>query len=120
MPRSTAEALQRSGYVASDVRDIGFDATPDDEIFNHAQAIGAVIVTRDVGFGSSLDYPLGTHSGIIVLRIPTQVTTDHLISLLLHAVEDLADELASGSLVIVEPGRTRIRVPDHSCDMPLP
>ena len=71
MPRSTAEVLRQAGYIPDDVRDIGLNATPDKEILKHAQAIDAVVVTRDVGFGSTLDYPPGTHAGIIVLRIPS-------------------------------------------------
>lgn len=111
MPRSTARLLEHAGYIARDVRDIGYNATPDSEIFQFAQSIGAAIITRDIGFGSILDYPLGTHAGIVVLRIPTHITTNQLNSMLLGTIEDFADDISAGSLVIIESGRTRIRSP---------
>lgn len=111
MPRSSANILRQAGQDVSDVRDIGFNGTPDREIFEYAQSIDATIVTRDIGFASTLDYPLGTHAGIIVLRVPTQLSTNQLNSILLEAVEEFIQLDLIGSVVVVEPGRTRIRRP---------
>lgn len=112
MPRSSVEMLREAGFVATDVRDIGLNATPDREIFEYARSNDIVVVTRDLGFASTLDYPPGAHSGIIVLRVPTQITTSQLNSILVEAVRDFADRDLARSLVIVERGRTRVRRPD--------
>ena len=50
MPRSTAVILRQAGYAAEDVRDIGLRSHSDQEIFDYAQAQGAILVTVDKGF----------------------------------------------------------------------
>jgi predicted nuclease of predicted toxin-antitoxin system len=38
-------------------------------VYATAQALGAVLVTADKGFGDIRRFPLGTHHGIVVLRV---------------------------------------------------
>ncbi len=72
MPRSTAPELRRAGYAAADVRDLGLRGQDDSEIFAAAQARHAVLITGDKGFSNTLDFPLGSHAGIVVLRVPSE------------------------------------------------
>lgn len=109
MPRDTAEALRRAGYTAEDVRDVGFGGRSDDEIFAYAQTHEAIVVTQDMGFSNVLSFPLGTHAGIIVMRVPNALPISQVINELLRSLAGLEDENLVGLLVIVEIGRTRIR-----------
>jgi predicted nuclease of predicted toxin-antitoxin system len=109
MPRSTAVVLREAGHAALDGRDIGLRGRTDAEVFAYAQSRGAVLVTADKGFANLLRFPPGSHSGLIVLRVPNELPTHEVNQELLRALVDLRDEDLKGMLVIVEAGRTRIR-----------
>lgn len=109
MPRSTNVALREAGHDAVDVRDVGLRGHGDAEVFAYAQNLGAILVTADKGFANVLSFAPGTHSGLIVLRVPNELPTQQVNKELLRALADLADENLKGLLVIVEVGRTRIR-----------
>ncbi len=110
MPRSTAR-LRAEGHVAEDVRDVGLRGHSDDEVFQRAQEASAILVTADKGFTNTLKYPVGSHAGILVARIPDEVPTDKLNEEILRALGDLEGEEIAGALLIVEIGRTRLRRP---------
>jgi predicted nuclease of predicted toxin-antitoxin system len=103
--------LREAGYGATDVGDSGLAGHKDPEIFSRAQAMDAVLVTADREFGNLLLFPLGSHSGIIVTRTPNQMLIRQLHDLLIQAIQSLAGKAMHGALMIVEPGRTRVRWP---------
>jgi predicted nuclease of predicted toxin-antitoxin system len=111
MPRSTAPALRLAGHTANDVRDLGLRGRDDLDVFARAQADDAILITADLGFSSVLRFPPGTHSGIIVLRIPNDVPVSTRIRELTKALAELNGQDLRGVLVIVEVGRTRVRRP---------
>jgi predicted nuclease of predicted toxin-antitoxin system len=111
MPRSTAIILRQAGHMAEDVRDVGLRGRDDQEIFDYAQAQSAILITADKDFSNVLRFPLGTHSGIMVVRVPDELPTQKVNQELLRALADLAGEELTGLLVIVEAGRVRIRRP---------
>lgn len=111
MPRSTAGALRSAGHEAEDVRDVGLRGHSDDEVFQYAQRHGATLVTQDRGFANVLAFPLGTHRGIVVLRVPNELPTSEVNRALLEALEGLQEEDLIGNLLIVQPGRSRLRRP---------
>lgn len=109
LPRSTAAALRRAGHAVADVRDVGLRGRSDAEVYAYAQAHGLTLVTADMGFANILRFPLGTHAGIVVLRVPNELAIDQLNRLLVNALADLSAEALRGALVIAEMTRTRIR-----------
>jgi predicted nuclease of predicted toxin-antitoxin system len=111
MPRSTARVLRDAGYEATDVRDIGLMGHKDPVIFARAQAMDATLVTADREFANLLLFPLGSHAGIIVTRTPNRMSIQQLHEMLLAALENLRGHDLHGTLVVVEPGRTRLRQP---------
>ncbi len=112
MPRSTAEALRQTGHIAEDVRDVGLRGHSDQEVFDYAQAQGAILVTSDKDFSNVLRFPPGTHAGIIIVRVPDELPTSKVNQEMLNALRGLADEELEGLLIVVEVGRVRIRRPD--------
>ena len=72
------------------------------------QRLDAVLLTVDLDFSSILDYPPANYGGIIVLRYKPQdeLRVDRTLQ---HALSDLYRERFRGILVIVGPGRYRIR-----------
>jgi predicted nuclease of predicted toxin-antitoxin system len=111
MPRSTARVLRQTGHTAEDVRDVGLRGHSDQEVFDYAQSQGAILVTADKDFSNALRFPPGTHSGIIVVRVPDELPTSKVNQEILSALASLEDVDLTGLLVIVEVARTRIRRP---------
>ncbi|MCE7984927.1 MAG: hypothetical protein DYG89_27455 [Caldilinea sp. CFX5] len=111
MPRSTAVSLRGAGYVVEDVRDVGLRGHSDADVFAYAQRYAATLISVDKGFTNLLTFPLGTHAGIIVVRIPDDVPPKRLNEELLQALITLAPQPLTGLLIIVEIGRMRVRRP---------
>jgi predicted nuclease of predicted toxin-antitoxin system len=109
VPLSAVAALREEGYSARHVGDIGLRGAPDAAIFARAQEEGWIILTRDVGFGNLLEYPLGTHVGIIVLRVPSTFLASQIRDTLHAFITGVEPEMLRNALAIVEPGRCRIR-----------
>lgn len=109
MPRSTAHILRTSGCEVLDVRDYGLRGKSDEEIFNFAQQEKAVIVTGDLGFGNLLKFPVGSHRGILIAHFPNEISTSELNNQIIKAFDDLTEMDFKGNLVIIEPGKIRIR-----------
>ncbi len=109
LPRSMAAALRESGHLALDVRDHGLRGKSDRVIFDFAQRNNASVLTGDMGFGNLRHYPLGAHRGIVILHYPNEVPPAELNRNLLKALTTLAEDDFPGNLIIIEPGRVRIR-----------
>jgi predicted nuclease of predicted toxin-antitoxin system len=118
MPRSTARVLRPAGYESEDVRDIGLGGHGDADVFEAAQARGAVLVSRDLGFTNIVAYPLGTHAGVIVVRIRSDIPPPRVNQEILQVLDELEPVDLSGVLVIVELGRRRVRRPSGTDAQP--
>jgi predicted nuclease of predicted toxin-antitoxin system len=114
IPFSAVVILRDHGYRARHVREIGLRGATDETIFARAQDEGWIIITRDLGFGSLLDYPLGTHAGIVVLRVPSTFTAPQIRNVLSTFISTVEPNMLNRALAIVEPGRYRIRQPEQS------
>jgi predicted nuclease of predicted toxin-antitoxin system len=109
LPRSLARHLRAAGLQVEDVRDIGLRKSPDDDIFTYAVSHDLALISGDVDFGNILRFPLGSHHGLIVTRFPNEVPTATLNAAILQAVQSLSEEDITGNLIIIEPGRIRLR-----------
>lgn len=76
-----------------------------------ATAADAILVTGDKDFASIVRFPPSSHSGIVVLRVPNELTVEVLQKRLLRALTELRDIPMGGRLMIVEMGRIRLRPP---------
>lgn len=109
MPRSTAKVLRTEGYESLDVRDLGLRGESDDKIFQFAKDEKAVILTGDLGFGNLLHFPTGSHSGIVIAHFPNELSTSELNNQIIKAFKTLNEIDFKGNLIILEPGKIRIR-----------
>jgi predicted nuclease of predicted toxin-antitoxin system len=109
MPRSTSKVLIEMGFEVLDVRDCGLRGKSDEDVFRHAQKQGAVILTGDKGFGNLLRFPLGSHSGIIIVHFPNELSTSELNRWISDSLDNLTKEDIEGNLIILEPGKIRVR-----------
>jgi len=109
MPRSTARVLNEKNYEAVDVRDCGLRGKSDEEVFAYAQRSGAVLITGDMGFANIIHFPIGSHTGIIVAHYPNEMSPAEINRQMLAAFETLHEADFTGNLIILDPGRMRIR-----------
>ena len=103
----TAEFLRRQGHDVVCTRDVGLDLAPDDEVMAFAIKQDRVLLPHNADFGDIRLFPVGTHAGIIRLRIAQQ-TAEALHPVLESALEQLAARDLSGKLITVT--RTAIRI----------
>ncbi|MBI1769872.1 MAG: DUF5615 family PIN-like protein [Bacteroidetes bacterium] len=109
MPRSTGRVLKDCGYEVKDIRDHGLRGADDEMIFRFAQGNQAVLITGDLGFGNILHFPIGSYSGIVVARFPNETTTNEINRQLVERFKELSEEDFKGNLIIIDPGKIRIR-----------
>lgn len=88
------------------------ETDPDDEaMLAEAHASNRVVVTLDKDFGELAVLRRQPHCGII--RLVNQSALTHGPTVV-SVLEQYGSELATGAIVTVEPGRTRIRAPSQS------
>ena len=109
MPRSTGRILQQHGYNVMDIRDYGLRGAKDEEIYQFAQREQAVLLTGDRSFGNILRFPLGKHFGIVIVHFPNEMPTTEINRQLIERLEALSEDDFKGNLIIIEPGKIRIR-----------
>ena len=112
LPRSLVQALRETASEAHHVLELLPPGRPDDEVLALALNKELSLVTGDLGFGNILRYPLGTHRGIVVARFPNEIPNEVLNAAILAALRGLTEQDLNGSLVIIEPGRVRLRRKD--------
>ena len=110
VPHAIREYLQdqRPEWTIWHVRELGLSGASDQTIFEWAQAHNAIVVTFDEDFADTRMYPIGSHAGVIRLRVwPTTIeVAEAALGRLLKTTDDAA---LQGSLVIVDNARIRIR-----------
>lgn len=109
LPRSLDEALEDLGWEVKDVRDFGLRGKSDEEIISFAKKSRAVLFSGDWGFANTLRFPLKSHYGIVILAFPNEVSTDFLIKETKKALNKISLKDIKGNLIIIEPGKIRIR-----------
>jgi predicted nuclease of predicted toxin-antitoxin system len=109
LPRSLARELRQAGIDAIDARDAGLRGRPDREILAFAVSEGRAVLTGDLGFANVLAFPPSSHHGVVVARFPSQTPVRALNDAVLAAARSLTDDEIEQAIVIVEPGRIRLR-----------
>jgi len=109
LPRSFANVLNELKLTPLDIRDHNLRGSSDSEIYSFAQKQKAVLFSADLGFSNILRFPLGSHSGICILRFPNEMTVKEIHESVKILLSKLAQNDYAGNLVILSPGRLRLR-----------
>jgi predicted nuclease of predicted toxin-antitoxin system len=109
MSMSLARLLRERGHEAIHVREAGLNGQPDEIIFAFAQERRATLVTEDLGFGDLRKYPVRTHAGIILLRMPEQLPYSAHNRRVFQVLDEELEEGLAGCLLVVEPATVRRR-----------
>ncbi len=102
--------LRSLGYDAIDVSKLKVAGATDDELMNQAQQEGRVVLTFDADFADISEFPLGTHPGVIRLRIFPQIF-EILHPILERELAELSKMNIAGCIVIIDNWRVRVKRP---------
>lgn len=109
LPRSTSQLLEELGHDVLDIREYKLCGASDLQVFEFAQAKKAILLSGDMGFSNILQFPVGSHFGIIIAHFPNQMSTKEVNRQLHEKLIDLTSEDIKGNLIILQPGKIRIR-----------
>jgi predicted nuclease of predicted toxin-antitoxin system len=103
-----ADGLVAAGYDAVHVRELGLGAAEDEIVFDVAQNEDRVIVSADTDFGALLAEYQGTKPSFILFRRVADEPKQQL-AILLTNLDAILAPLESGSIVVIEQRRIRVR-----------
>lgn len=112
VPRPVTAWLRgrRPGWRVDHASEVGLAGKRDQELFAWAQRRRALIVTFDEDFADQRTFPVGSHHGVVRLRVwPT--TTEETQKALGRLLDSSEEEELTGALVIIDSHRIRIRKP---------
>jgi predicted nuclease of predicted toxin-antitoxin system len=104
-----AQQLKEAGHDAAHVRDYDLQAATDEQILVRAQQEERVVVSADTDFGTLLATRRERAPSIILFRHGTQRRPDRQAEILLSNLEAIEADLTTGSVVVIEPSRIRVR-----------
>ncbi len=109
MPLSAVEIIRKLGFQAEHARNAGLVGCSDKEIAAYAKKHNAILVTKDIEFGSLLLYPKGSHYGLLILRLPHYFTSKQIMETLEKFLTEIKPTILVNSITVLEIGRYRIR-----------
>jgi len=100
--------LPELNFQATHVYDIGLSRATDLEIFQYAKDNGMIIVSADTDFGYLLSKWNSPQPSVILFRY-LSLNPTILIEYLKRIIKDFEEELITGSIIVVQPDKVRIR-----------
>ena len=109
IPQGWVEILNKAGHEATHWRDIGDIRAEDTEIMAWARENEYMVFTHDLDFGSILYATNATSPSVIQLRT-SNISPSAVGDLVIKTLNTVRNELASGSLVVIDPKKHRVRL----------
>jgi len=100
--------LRDQGHDALHLREQGLQRMPDEQVFAKAAAESRIILTFDLDFGEIVASTGNRHVSVVVFRV-RDTRTDQVIVRLRDVLSASSEALLSGSIVVVEDQRYRVR-----------
>ena len=104
-----ADILVEAGHDTIHVRDMDLRNSPDGAVLAAALATGRVLISADTDFGELLAASNANGPSILLLRRQEQRRANEIAGLILANLDDVAEDLRSGAVVLLDDERIRIR-----------
>ena len=101
--------LKNTGFEVEHVRTVGLQGASDKKVAEYAKKQKAILVTKDIEFGSMIIYARGSHYGLIIIRFPHYMKLKDFVRNLISFFNTIEKEKLIGSMIILEIGKYRIR-----------
>jgi predicted nuclease of predicted toxin-antitoxin system len=105
----TVQFLRSEGHDAIHVRELGMQRARDIELIERARAEKRILITFDLDFGEILALGVLDEPSVLILRLEDE-RADSVNRLLQVVLSEQSEALESGALILVEPGRYRVRL----------
>ena len=107
----TARLLKKTGFSIITLQELGKTSATNGAVIDIAKKEKAIILTNDLDFSNLILYPLGSHTGIIVLRpkLDTTKAIDGVHKILIRLLKELKPAEIEKSLIIVDRNKYRLR-----------
>ena len=102
------EWLRQQGHETTDLREENLQRMPDLDIFGKAAAESRILLTFDLDFGEIVALSGEKNVSVVLFRLHN-TRTPHVIERLKIALQETAQILRSGAIVVVEETRLRVR-----------
>ncbi len=109
IPLSTINIFVKLNFEVEHCRNSKLVGSPDSRIAEYAKKQKAILVTRDLEFGSLLIYPRDSHYGLLILRLPNNFTAKKINDALERLLRNIKVEDLINSITVLEIGRFRVR-----------
>ncbi len=109
MPYSASGVFEKLDLEAMHARDVGLSQASDDEVMDYAVKNKSILVTKDLGFANITRFPVESHYGVVVLRLPYYFKAHQLVNVLRDFLSSVDVKLLVKSIAIIKLGRYRIR-----------
>lgn len=103
------DLLADEGHDVAHVRDLGLETATDDEILTHARNDDRVLISADTDFGDLLARHNTAEPSVILIRRQQGRNAAAIAALITANLPAIADDLATGAIVVLDDDRIRIR-----------
>jgi predicted nuclease of predicted toxin-antitoxin system len=104
-----ARLLCEAGHDAVHTLDMGLEAAEDSDVLDQARSEQRVLISGDTDFGALLALARESSPSVILFRQRVRRRAEHQASALLQNLDNVADALVAGAVVIIEDDRIRVR-----------
>lgn len=104
-----ADALKAAGHDVLHVRDLGMQAAPDEAVLERARAEERTLISADTDFGGLLSRSGASNPSVILIRRLVGRRAFEQASIILANLDQVADDLAAGAVVVLHENLLRVR-----------
>lgn len=109
LPLSLKSTFVKHSHSAEHVTEVGLRGASDEVIAQYALNNKLVLVTKDLDFGNLMMYPVGSHYGVLILRLPHYFTKEQSAKIVDDFLDKNPSDVLVGAITIIETGRFRMR-----------
>ncbi len=110
LPRSAALQLKKLGIDAEHSSNVGLRGSSDKQIAEYSKRQKAILITKDLEFGSLIFYSKDAHQGVLVVRLPNYFRSDKIIEHLTTFLTQFKYSDLMSKVTVLELGRYRMRI----------